>query len=119
LLDAIAQRDVVPVLARQAPLLSDEAALLDDLASVLDPTDARMLSAAPAALARRAVRAWLRRETDAEHHPPDSATVDRVLAVARGDARGTDIGGGRRVVRSRGRLLLLSEARRTDTVALQ
>jgi tRNA(Ile)-lysidine synthase len=119
LLDAIAQRDVVPVLARQTSLLADEAALLDDLASVIDPTDARMLAGAPPALARRAVRAWLRCGTDPELHPPDSATIDRVLAVARGDAKGTDIGSGRRIVRSRGRLLLASDAHRTGTVALQ
>ncbi len=43
LLDAIAERDVVPILARQAPLLADEAAVLDDLAGALDPTDARAL----------------------------------------------------------------------------
>ncbi|HEX2381311.1 MAG TPA: tRNA lysidine(34) synthetase TilS [Acidimicrobiales bacterium] len=106
LLDAIAERDVVPVLTRQARLLGDEAVVLDELASALDPSDARLLAVAPAALARRAVRAWLRCETDAEHHPPDAATVERVLAVARGEAKGTDVGGGRRVTRSQGRLLL-------------
>jgi len=106
LLDAIAERDVVPVLARQAELLADEASLLDDLAGALDPTDARTLAVAPAALARRAVRAWLRCGSDAEHHPPDAATIERVLAVARGGAKGTDVGGGRRVTRTQGRLVL-------------
>src|SRR5205085_4964171 len=43
LLDVIAQRDVVPVLARQASLLRDEAELLDGFAAALDPTDARAL----------------------------------------------------------------------------
>jgi tRNA(Ile)-lysidine synthase len=104
LLDVIAQRDVTPVLARQAALLADDAALLDEWASAIDARDARQLAAAPVALARRAVRAWLREGSDAEHHPPDAATVERVLAVARQQARSTDIGGGRRVVRSRGRL---------------
>jgi tRNA(Ile)-lysidine synthase len=106
LLDAIAQRDVVPIVSRQASLLADEAAVLDDLAAALDPTDARVLAAAPPALARRAVRGWLRCTSDLEHHPPDAATVERVLAVARGEAKGTDVGGGRRVTRSRGRLVL-------------
>jgi tRNA(Ile)-lysidine synthase len=106
LLDAIAERDVVPILTRQASLLSGEAAVLDDLAAALDPTDAPLLAAAPAALARRAVRAWLRCSSDSEHHPPDAATVERVLAVARGEAKGTDVGGGRRVTRSKGRLRL-------------
>ena len=40
LLDAIAERDVVPVLARQAEVLRDEADLVDALAADLDPTDA-------------------------------------------------------------------------------
>ena len=37
-------------------------------------------------------------------HPPDAATVERVLAVARGDALATDVGAGRRVCRTNGRL---------------
>jgi hypothetical protein len=61
-------------------------------------------SAAPPALARRAVRRWLRHGD--EQHPPDAATVDRVLAVARGEAVGCEVAGGRTVRRSRGRLSL-------------
>ena len=106
LLDAIASRDVVPVMTRQGDLLGDDAALLDALSESIDPTDARALCAAPLPLARRAVRAWLRTGSDHEQHPPDSATVERVLSVARGDASGTDVGGGRRVTRSRGRLTI-------------
>ena len=101
LLDAIAERDVGAVLARQADLLRDDAAFLDELAAGLDPTDAAALAAAPLSLARRAVRRWL--TTD---HPPDAATVERVLAVARHEAVGTDVGGGRTVRRSQGRLVL-------------
>jgi tRNA(Ile)-lysidine synthase len=106
LLDAIAQRDVAAVIARQSEIVRDDVSLLDELASAIDPTDARVLANAPIALARRAVRAWLRCGTDAERHPPDAATVERVLAVARGEAKGTDVGGGRRVKRSRGQLVL-------------
>jgi tRNA(Ile)-lysidine synthase len=106
LLDAIAARDVVPIVARQAELLSDDAAFLDALSEVIDPTDAKALTAAPVALARRAIRNWLRCGSDAEHHPPDAATVERVLAVARGEAKASEVGGGRRVVRSRGRLTI-------------
>jgi tRNA(Ile)-lysidine synthase len=102
LADAIAERDVAAILARQADLLRADGALLDVLADALDPTDAGALAAAPEPLARRAVRAWLR--TGAECHPPDSATVERVLAVARGDALAADVGQGRSVRRSRGRL---------------
>jgi tRNA(Ile)-lysidine synthase len=102
LLTDLAQRDLVPLLTRQADLLRDEADLLDRLASRLDPTDARGLAAAPAALARRAVRRWLTLE-----HPPDLAAVERVLAVARGDTIACDIGGGRRVERTHQRLRLV------------
>ena len=56
LLDDIAGRDVVAVLARQAAApAGTRPTLLDGLAAALDPTDARALAAAPAALARRAV----------------------------------------------------------------
>ena len=101
LLDDLAQRDVAALLARQADLLREEAALLDTLAAVIDPTDARALAAAPTPLARRAVRAWLR-----EGHPPPAEAVERVLAVARGEAVATDVGNGRRVARSGQRLRL-------------
>lgn len=99
LLDDVAGRDVAALLARQASLLREEAALLDALAEPLDATDARALAAAPLPLARRALRRWL-----TDDHPPDQATLDRVLAVARGEARATEVGGGRRVVRSHQRL---------------
>jgi tRNA(Ile)-lysidine synthase len=104
LLDAIAERDVVPVLARQADVVRDDRALLDKLAASIDPTDARALAAAPPALARRAVRRWLR--DGPELHPPDRATVERVLAVARGAAVACEVGGGRSIRRSKGRLQL-------------
>ena len=104
LLDDIAARDVVPVLVRQAAILGDEASLLDELAANLDPTDARVLAAAPPVLARRAIRRWLR--SGPELHPPDAATVDRVLAVARGEVVACEVGGGRTVRRSQGRLSL-------------
>ncbi len=96
LLDAIGSRDVVAVVARQADLARDDVALLDALAAGLDPTDARALAAAPLPLARRAVRAWLRRAGPggAECHPPDSGAVERVLRVARGDAVACEIVGG-------------------------
>lgn len=104
LLDDIAERDLAPVLARQAELLRDDVAVLEALAADLDPTDAKALTAAPVALARRAVRRWLR--TGDEAHPPDAATVERVLAVARGEAVATDVGGGREVRRRAGVLHL-------------
>lgn len=104
LLDAIAERDVAPVLARQADLLGSDVALLEALAGEIDPTDARALAKAPRALARRAVRRWLR--DGPEQHPPSAAVVERVLAVARGEAVGCEIGAGRSVRRRQGRLTL-------------
>ena len=100
-LDELAGRDLVPVLARQAALWRDDADLLDGLACEIDPTDARALAAAPPPLARRAVRAWLTAE-----HPPDLATVERVLAVARGEAIGCETNDGRRIRRHQQRLSL-------------
>jgi tRNA(Ile)-lysidine synthase len=104
LLADISERDVVPILARQAALLAGDAELLDALALDIDPCDGRALAAAPAPLARRAIRRWLRETADDERHPPDAATVDRVLAVARGDDVAAEVGGGRRVARTNGRL---------------
>jgi tRNA(Ile)-lysidine synthase len=105
----LAGRDVVPILARQAGLLADDAVLLAELAATLDPTDAKAIANAPTSLGRRAVREWLRCG-----HPPDLATVDRVLAVAAGEAIAADIGSGRSVRRSRGRLRIESSVERED-----
>ncbi len=101
----VAGRDPVPLLARQAGVLRDEVALLDALAEAgaPDPRDARVLAGLPRPLARRAVRHWLR-DTGPGEHPPSLAEVERVLAVADGEAVATEISGGRRVRRSRGRL---------------
>jgi tRNA(Ile)-lysidine synthase len=97
----VAGRDVVPVLARQAGLLAGDADLLDSVADLLDPTDAAALAAAPPAQARRAVRGWL---TGDGPYPPSADAVDRVLDVARLVTRATEVPGGVRVDRSRGRL---------------
>ena len=102
LLDDLARRDLVPLLTRTADLARDDHQLLDELAASLDPTDAKALAAAPTPLARRSVRRWLTLE-----HPPDLATVDRVLEVARGSATACDVGGGRRVERTNQRLRIV------------
>lgn len=106
LLEAVAGRDLAPVLARQAALLADDADLIAALADALDPTDAAALAAAPVALARAAVRAWLR--PTAAGQPPGAAAVERVLAVARGEAVATEVAGGWRVARSGGVLSLVA-----------
>ena len=99
LLCDIAKRDVVEVLVRQADVMRDDDDLLEELAAMIDVEDAKALATAPVALARRAVRQWL-----ANPLPPDAATVERVLAVARGDATACEIGNGREVRRSHQRL---------------
>lgn len=104
LLDDIAERDVVPLLARAASHLHDDEALLDALAGELDPTDAVALAGAPLPLAARAVRRWLD-----DGYPPDAATVRRVLDVAAGRSIACDVGGGRRVLRRDQRLRVCSD----------
>lgn len=106
LLADVAGRDVVPLLTRLADHARDASDHLAADAAGLDPTDAVALRDAPATLARIAVRTWLR-ACSPERHPPDAATVDRVLAVARLDAVATDVGRGWRVARTAGRLRLV------------
>jgi tRNA(Ile)-lysidine synthase len=104
LLSTLAERDLVPVLARQAAILRSDSEYLDELAAHAWPGDdgpgAKALAALPAPLARRAVRRWVGAP------PPSSAEVERVLAVASGDARATELAGGRAVRRSAGMLVL-------------
>ena len=107
LLHDLAHRDTVPVLVRQGDLLADVADHLRRAAALLDVTDARFLAASDVVVARVAVREWLRVDAP-DTHPPDGATVERVLAVARLEAASTDVGGGRRVERTAGRLRLVS-----------
>ncbi|MCJ7436443.1 MAG: tRNA lysidine(34) synthetase TilS [Acidimicrobiia bacterium] len=101
-----AGRDLVPVLTRQADVLRTETEYLDALARAawpapsVDAAPAAPLVQLPLALARRAVRCWLGAP------PPSFDEVERVLAVARGDARGTELAGGRNVRRSGGCLFL-------------
>ena len=105
-LSALAGRDLVPVLARQAEVLRTESDYLDELARAAWPpepdlTPAAVLARLPLPLARRAVRQWIGAP------PPSFADVERVLAVARGDARAAEISGGHRVERRAGALRLV------------
>jgi tRNA(Ile)-lysidine synthase len=106
LLGAVARRDLVPVLARQAEILREESEFLDELARAAwpgaagDDAPARALAALPAPLARRAVRQWLGAP------PPSRADVDRIVAIANGECRAVELAGGRRVHRHAGQLVL-------------
>ena len=117
LLNDIAGRDVVPILVRQSDIMADDERLLDELAATIDPTDARSVRDAPLPLARRALRKWL-----ANPYPPDVATIERVLTVARGEVTACDIGAGRSVRRSQQRLSIVTAhvhdpgSRRDDVV---
>lgn len=104
LLSDIADRDVVAVLVRQADLFAGLDDVVVELASGIDATSAAELRAAPAGIAGAAVRAWLLGEGVGDGYPADAATVDRVLAVAGNDRVATEVGGGWRVARTRGRL---------------
>ncbi|HWD51067.1 MAG TPA: TilS substrate-binding domain-containing protein, partial [Acidimicrobiales bacterium] len=97
----LAGRDLVPVLVRQAGLLAGDAEVLQVVAELVDPADARAVADAPDAVARRAVRAWLAGDS---RYPPSLDAVDRVLEVARGASKATEVDGGVRVARSKGRL---------------
>jgi tRNA(Ile)-lysidine synthase len=103
LAEAIADRDLAPILARTADLLRDESALLDDLAAELDPTDAVTIAKAPVVLARRALRRWL----TVDGYPPDAASIERVLVVARGGAIACELSDGRRIERSQQRFRIV------------
>jgi tRNA(Ile)-lysidine synthase len=108
LLDDIAGRDTVPLLTRLGDLVGQLDRHVTAEAALLDPTDVAALRDAPQPVAAAAVRAWLRQGNGPERYPPDAATVERVLDVVRGARRATEVGGGRRVRRSAGRLVLES-----------
>lgn len=98
-------RDLVPLLCRQADLLRDDEALLDELSEAIDPTNCRQLVAAPAPLARRALRRYLK-EASGSSYPPDAAAIERVRQVAAGGPLACDVGGGLAIRRRKGRLVV-------------
>jgi tRNA(Ile)-lysidine synthase len=104
-LDDVAGRDVVPILARQAGLLYDERAWLDELARdddavTLEDADCRLLRTWPRARLRRWLRARLRAPDEGDgSHPPSADEVERALAVVDGDVVAMELSGGRRLSR--------------------
>jgi tRNA(Ile)-lysidine synthase len=112
MLDAVARRDLVPVLARQAGLLADERAWLDELTApdrtlALEAADCRELAGWPVARLRRWLRGHLRTEDAGDGaHPPSAGDIERALAVVRGEAVATELAGARRLARRGQRLRL-------------
>ena len=99
LLNSISDRDLVPILERQADILRSGADFLKVESEKVDPTKCDELLAAHSAVARESIRNWIWKNRD-DDHPPDIATIDRVLAVASLEMRSTDIGSGWRVERT-------------------
>ena len=97
LLDDIAGRDVAALLARTAELLATTPTLLDELAGDARPHRRQGARGGADPTASPAGRCGHGSPRDG--YPPDLATVDRVLDVARGAASACEIGGGRRVER--------------------
>ncbi len=95
----IAERDLVPILVRQAELFRDGSTFISEEARKIDPTDSRALENAPKIISREAIRNWIWK-TRGDDHPPDLATIDRVLDVAFLESVATDIGKGWRVART-------------------
>lgn len=111
-LDEVAGRDVVPILARQAALMFEERAWLSemsapDLALRLIDADCRELASWPNARLRRWLRAQLTHFDRGDGtHPPSADEVQRAIAVVRGEAVATELSGGRRLSRRAQRLTL-------------
>ena len=120
LLDEVAERDVVPLVARLARLAGRDRRWLEgfteaDLGLALGEVDVGDLRAWPRARLAR----WLRRRlasTDAlgEVHPPSEAEVDRAIAVIDGTVAATELAGGRRLAR-RARHLAIEDRSTTLT----
>ena len=105
ILDDVAGRDVVPILARQAALLFDERVWLDELATddqavTLEDADCRLLRTWPRARLRRWLRSQLRAADQGDgSHPPSADEVERAIAVVEGDVVAMELSGGRRLSR--------------------
>jgi tRNA(Ile)-lysidine synthase len=101
----VAGRDVVPLLARQASLVHEERVWLDHVSAddvmSLRQADCRELSTWPKARLRRWLRTQLRSHDEGDgEHPPSADEVSRCIAVVCGEIVATELSGGRRFSRS-------------------
>lgn len=99
LLNEIAERDLAPLLARQADVLRAGADYIHQQTTEINPTDCEALIKIHPVLAREVIRNWIWKSRNNDH-PPDLATIERVLNIARLEITATDIGGGWRVART-------------------
>lgn len=116
----IAERDLVPILARQAQLIYEDRQWLSllglpDEQFSLGDVDCRELRDWPHARRRR----WLRSKLSFvdefdEAHPPSAAEIERAERVIAGDVKATELQGGRRLSR-RGQRLALEDGSTTLT----
>ncbi|MDE3043853.1 MAG: tRNA lysidine(34) synthetase TilS [Acidobacteriota bacterium] len=119
-MNEVAERDVVPVVARGAAMMHDERRWLDALTEIdarraLEEVDCRELATWPLARLRR----WLRGQLAADEawgdrYPPSADEVARALDVVFGRVTATELRGGRRLAR-RSQHLRLEEASTTLT----
>jgi tRNA(Ile)-lysidine synthase len=108
----VAERDVVPLLARQARVLHEDRRWLDELSRVdaelsLDDADCRELVHWPLARLTRWLRVRLATLTaEGETYPPSADEIARALTVVRGEVVACELSGARRLSR-RGQHLTL------------
>ena len=108
----ISQRDVVPIMFRQAVLMGQDEEWLSvltsgDLAIGLTEADCRELKQWPLARQRRWLRFVLSQNNDPlDTHPPSSDEVERALAVLGGEVTACELSEGRRLSRTGQRLTL-------------
>jgi tRNA(Ile)-lysidine synthase len=101
----VAERDVVPILARQAALMYDERIWLDALSReddtvTLATADCRVLREWPSARLRRWLRVELRSADQGDgEHPPSADEIERAVEVVLGTVVATELSGGRRLAR--------------------
>jgi len=104
LMNQVAQRDVVPILYRQATVLFDEREWLESLFPedqelALEAADCRELRGWPVARLRRWLRIQLTTGDPFNKVPPTLDEIDRVIAVVQGEVTATEVSGGRRIAR--------------------
>ena len=103
-MNEVAQRDVVPILYRQATVLFEEREWLDllfpeDYSLSLEQADCRVLRDWPRARLRRWLRFQLATGDSFNRVPPTLDEVDRAIEVINGEFIATELSGGRRLAR--------------------